>query len=252
MGVYKTSSIGVGRKSVGENTYKTVRGRTIVSSKITTNKSRTPKQVEQRKAFAVMGEFSKIMAAWIDKNFDQTKYGSPRNQFMKRNAPIMAYLKTNKLLTGTSIDKLAQAIKDGQALYAGFGANMANATFTPAADGLSLKLVFSRDIMIGDILTLVACISYTVSGADGTAISYPQVRIMDYVIKDGDIGADANIITLNKTKIPALDTCLKAPTGYTADSKIYAASILSGNEKALCFYSGTPKGSGDSESPDEI
>ena len=73
MGIVKNGTLGIGRKSFGDATYRTSRGRTIAAKRIQENKSNTSMQSDQRKAFGIMGRSAKLLSEWIDKTFDKTK-----------------------------------------------------------------------------------------------------------------------------------------------------------------------------------
>lgn len=97
MAIINSAGIGKSRKSQGNLTYKYVRGRTIASSRITENKSNTPKQDIARQRFAAMSGFVVRQAAYIDAAFDKSKYGSSRNSFMAINKDMlseMSYFKS--------------------------------------------------------------------------------------------------------------------------------------------------------------
>lgn len=92
MAIINSAGIGKSRKSQGNLTYKYVRGRTIASSRITENKSNTPKQDIARQKFAAMSGFIVRQAAYIDAAFDKSKYGSSRNTFMTVNKDMLSEL----------------------------------------------------------------------------------------------------------------------------------------------------------------
>lgn len=89
MAIIKSLGIGAGVKSAGNITYRYSRGRTIASQRITENKSNTPLQASQRGYFRVMSQVAFLLAAHIEWAFDKTKYGSQRNNFIKRNKDYM-------------------------------------------------------------------------------------------------------------------------------------------------------------------
>lgn len=89
MAIIKSLGIGAGVKSAGNITYRFTRGRTIASQRITENKSNTPLQATQRGYFRVMSQVAFLLAAHIEWAFDKTKYGSQRNNFIKRNKDYM-------------------------------------------------------------------------------------------------------------------------------------------------------------------
>lgn len=83
MAIVNSLAIGKSRKSAGNLTYKTVRGRTIASQRITSNSSKSALQVFQRGAFSDTVKCMQLVVPWINNFFDKSKYGSSRNQFMK-------------------------------------------------------------------------------------------------------------------------------------------------------------------------
>lgn len=89
MAIINSAGIGKSRKSQGNLTYKYVRGRTIASSRITENKSNTPRQFLQRSRFAVFSAACQKLAFYIEKTYDKSKYGSARNAFMRINKSML-------------------------------------------------------------------------------------------------------------------------------------------------------------------
>lgn len=82
MAVINSLAIGRSVKSAGNLTYKTVRGRTIASQRITQNKSNTPKQQSQRSLFGNSNLAMQLVLPWINNFFQKSKLGSSRNQFL--------------------------------------------------------------------------------------------------------------------------------------------------------------------------
>lgn len=87
MAIINSMGVGRARKSAGNMTYRTVRGRTIGSQKIVSATTRVPTgaQSEKQKVFGLISIFMAAHAASINQSFDRTKYGSERNYFMKVN-----------------------------------------------------------------------------------------------------------------------------------------------------------------------
>lgn len=85
MAIINSLAIGKSVKSAGNLTYKTVRGRTIASQRITQNKSNTAAQQEQRSRFAGVSISMKLIQRYIDVCYEKSKYGSSRNAFFKAN-----------------------------------------------------------------------------------------------------------------------------------------------------------------------
>lgn len=85
MAIINSVAVGRGRKSVGEFTYRLVRGRTVAARRVLTNASKSLRQVTQRSAFKVVSQFVSIFAPIIDAAYVKSRYGSARNYFMKEN-----------------------------------------------------------------------------------------------------------------------------------------------------------------------
>lgn len=85
MAIVNSLAIGKSRKSAGNLTYKTIRGRTIASQRITENKSNTLKQAAQRNSFSMASQAIALCRTYVDYAYEKSKYGSARNEFMKTN-----------------------------------------------------------------------------------------------------------------------------------------------------------------------
>lgn len=82
MAIVNSLAIGKSVKSAGNLTYKTVRGRTIASQRITENKSNTFAQSVQRGLFGTSNKAMQLVLPWINNAFEKSKYGSSRNAFL--------------------------------------------------------------------------------------------------------------------------------------------------------------------------
>lgn len=85
MAIVNSLAIGKSVKSAGNLTYKTVRGRTIASQRITQNKSNTILQQSQRSKFGATATSIKLIQQYVDACYEKSKYGSARNEFFKTN-----------------------------------------------------------------------------------------------------------------------------------------------------------------------
>ena len=85
MAIINSLAIGKSVKSAGNLTYKTVRGRTIASQRITQNRSNTPSQEDQRYHFTKVSRSMALLQRYIDVCYEKSKYGSSRNAFFSRN-----------------------------------------------------------------------------------------------------------------------------------------------------------------------
>lgn len=89
MAIINSMGVGRARKSMGNVTYRTVRGRTIGSQKITpggtATKAPSTAQSSRRVVFGLISRFMAAHGNDIDQSFNKTRYGSQRNYFMKVN-----------------------------------------------------------------------------------------------------------------------------------------------------------------------
>lgn len=85
MAIIHSLAIGKSVKSAGNLTYKTVRGRTIASQRIISNKSNTARQQNQREHFAKVSASMSLLQQYISACYEPSKFGSPRNAFFSRN-----------------------------------------------------------------------------------------------------------------------------------------------------------------------
>lgn len=91
MAIINSLAIGKSVKSAGNLTYKTMRGRTIASQRITTNKSNTLPQSIQRSRFGRAAQAAQLIQVFIDSCYEKSKYGSARNSFMHLNKNYTAF-----------------------------------------------------------------------------------------------------------------------------------------------------------------
>lgn len=90
MAIINSLGIGRGKKSAGNLTYRTVRGRCIASQK---QEKRGPVKGAYSIAqatFSLVSTFMRAHAADIDVSFDKTTFGSARNNFYKTNKSALA------------------------------------------------------------------------------------------------------------------------------------------------------------------
>lgn len=90
MAIVRAIGVGSSKKSMGNVTYRVVRGRTIGSIKSAgSDLPPTVLQKNKRIIFRLIQEFIRAHKTDIDVSFNKTKYGSARNNFMKVNyAPL--------------------------------------------------------------------------------------------------------------------------------------------------------------------
>lgn len=85
MAIINSLGIGRGKKSAGNLTYRTVRGRCIASQKQEKRGPVNGAYSIAQATFSLVSTFMRAHAADIDVSFDKTAYGSARNNFYKTN-----------------------------------------------------------------------------------------------------------------------------------------------------------------------
>lgn len=85
MAIINSVFMGRAKKSAGNATFRTVRGRTIASQKVAKRGTTSGKLSENQFAMACISRFASIYAYDISVSFDPTTYGSSRNAFFKVN-----------------------------------------------------------------------------------------------------------------------------------------------------------------------
>ena len=114
MAIVRSLAIGKSVKSAGNLTYKTVRGRTIASQRIISNKSNTPKQEDQRSHFTKVSQSMALLQRYINVCYEPSKYGSSRNAFFSRNKRFSLGGLVGEVLEGlvTLSDAMLSALTD--------------------------------------------------------------------------------------------------------------------------------------------
>lgn len=120
MAIIRSIAVGKARKSAGNVTFRTVRGRTIMSEKVAerpVTKGEGYAMSPVQFTFACLSRFAAAHASDINVSFDATRYGSQRNYFAKLNyyafsqalSPLYASKPDAGQVTDTEIE---QAIAD--------------------------------------------------------------------------------------------------------------------------------------------
>lgn len=116
MAIINSMGVGRARKSMGNVTYRTVRGRTIGSQKISpgaVTRVPTAGQSSKQTVFGLINRFMALHAQSIDDSFNKTAYGSQRNYFMKVN-----YSALSAALAAVSADASDGDIEQAVTTYA--------------------------------------------------------------------------------------------------------------------------------------
>lgn len=94
MAIINSVGVGNGSKSVGEFTYRNVRGRTVASKRVLKNSSNSAAQGNQRSLFAALSKFLTAYDCYVFNAFTKTRYGSRRNRAASVLKSLSPYIRT--------------------------------------------------------------------------------------------------------------------------------------------------------------
>lgn len=236
MSVINSAGIGKGRKSQGNVTYRYVRGRTLVSSRITENKSKTEAQVLQRELFGMFGKVARLFAPFLNLSFDKTKYGSARNNFLKQNVPaFVPYVKSNGSVgtigEGDSIVEyfLGMLQEANTPVVMGSGSNLVNASYSMDSKAATINVVSTEAVAVGDKIVIMFAGSYAMAGVPQMfdTARMIQISVTKELIQALD---DTRVFELNSSNVPELADPYGLPVGATLDLDCAAVTILKMND----------------------
>lgn len=114
MAIINSMGVGRSRKSMGNVTYRTVRGRTIGSQKRSGDVvTRVPNAVQEqsRALFRAISMYISLHRADVNASFDKTKYGSQGNYFMKWNKQAIRAAVSGVIYGNSSMEEIVSAIE---------------------------------------------------------------------------------------------------------------------------------------------
>lgn len=208
MAIINSLAIGKSFKSAGNLTYKTVRGRTIASQRITSNKSNTIAQGYQRSLFGTTARCMQLFLPYVNNFYEKTKYGSSRNQFVKQSKYINLNGNLDGAIDGTvplSVAFLSLfardtsgALLDGSATYASYGTLSCVTRETPTGgDHISIGVAndFKCNESVEFIMTTaplkdtIKLKTYLVSAAGASKFAQAVPTYKEYTLDSTDIAA---------------------------------------------------------------
>ncbi len=208
MAIIKNGPLVVAHGSVGNLTFRTVKGQTVVSEKITRNRSKTPKQVGYRMALREISRLSLELDSCAKTGFVPTERGTVRNQFFRQNNDLYHYYarQTDLGAREPAVFHLHKALSDkrflGQVL-SGRGASVLVNSFEWDAERCVKGLLeLDRDFRRNDRLYFYLIVIYQ----SGRYLSY---RLLDHslYLTDKDITrwGHENVLLATKELVPIFD-----------------------------------------------
>ena len=250
MAIINSMGVGRARKSMGNVTYRTVRGRTIGSQKAAPSgaTTRVPSagQVGRRAVFGQISRFVAARAADIKASFDTTRYGSARNYFMRVNYDALAAALVGISPTATDAE-VANAIKEyasahQTAIYrvkrAGFPVEYLTGEWTPSSNPATGVL------SVGGVNKPAGGSAFKLSTGDNIKVSGSNLSGNLSVVMANELGGGTTAYDENT----AFENVVKSEAKYTATVKAavsnkYLVSIKVGNY-AIANYNNVAGGEG--------
>lgn len=212
MAIVNSLAIGKSVKSAGNLTYKTVRGRTIASQRITSNKSNTAKQQVQRDLFKNVSMSIALCRAYIDSCYEKSKYGSARNAFQRQNP---------KFTLGHWVGEIKEGIEP-------FAKGFFNAISRPTSGSPQLSVMTQGSLACVPQIKVAVYPTYNASFGEQTNIPYIDGKAV-YTFPSGIKFSDVSM-----TIIGIMTDGIEALTGSFDDKGKFTAAEV-GNQLALDF-----------------
>lgn len=114
MAIINSMGVGRSRKSMGNVTYRTVRGRTIGSQKRgadVVTRAPNPIQEQGRALFRAISMYTSLHRSDVNASFDKTRYGSQGNYFMKLNKQAIRAAVSGVISVNSSMEEIISAIE---------------------------------------------------------------------------------------------------------------------------------------------
>lgn len=208
MAIIKNGPLVVAHGSVGNLTFRTVKGQTIVSEKITRNRSKTPKQVGYRVALREVSRLALEVGQCATTGFAPTERGTVRNQFFKQNNDLYHYFarQTDLEARDPAVYHLHRALSDkrflGQVLSGKGSVMLVNSFDWDEEDCVKGLLELNRDFGMNDRLFFYIIVIYQ----NQRELSF---RILDHslYLTNEDIArwGHGNVLRVTKELVPVFD-----------------------------------------------
>ncbi len=229
MAIIKSMGIGSGSKSLGNVTYRKVRGRTIASERITANNSKTRKQVNHRNGFKEAARLGKSLGAVINECFEKTKLGSRRNNFIQSNNEYIRYYErvsnyNPELPSFTNLcSVLASSLFTGRLMISKGSTIVTNKLNWDNQNCIEGSIYLSRSFEAGDTVIIPVCISYQLVGS-----FFEMIKTFRKTLTSEDINllTNPNEFIVNKDTIPGLETISDLPENASREEFILSGIVL--------------------------
>ena len=238
-----STAIGAGRRSLGNITYRYVKGKTIASRRITSNRSQTTKQQQQRLAFSLTGLLAKSLRTVIYHGFDNNQHGSPTSNFMRVNKEFMHYARTSDYLSRDlpAISNLCIALDDpkfrGKVVASSGSVNLTTVYDWGDDASLLARLYLSRDFVKGDVVTLAVCCSYQLVGS-----YFESIRLYDKELTNDEVEGLTfrNQYEITGSTYPGVDIFAELPPGFSELELAVTVIVTGEKDRSTSYFSVMP------------
>lgn len=223
-----SNAIGDATKSMGEITYRRLGSIVVGTKRIRTNKSRSPAQLEQRKAFGLVGRLSRTLKPLIMESFEATEGLSEMNLFVKENLAyqrfVRKHVKHDTLIP--PIKYLADILGNPafeDRVVAGKGTDIVQQSLSwGAAADVNVSMGLSRKFAEGD--TVVIGVGYAFSKGNKML---EQLRLFYKTLTKEDVEQleYKNEFTANRTTMPDFDVMRHIPAKASAVQLVITAMV---------------------------
>lgn len=239
MAIIQSSAIGIAQKSVGNITYRNVNGRVVVSQRITTNTSKTPKQLARRNCFGEAAKLGKSLKPIVDIGFDPVKNGSKSNNFTKCNTDLMNFINQNDVdnYLNLPIYMLYKVLTHeefyGQVLAAKGNMNIRSEFFIDNENQINGLLSLSREFQAGDTLTIAVAVV-----KKDSHITSEHVELQSLSLGSADIKAldQPKQFVVNKETMPDLNLNTLFPWPGASESIILTAIVTNNTDRSTAVF----------------
>jgi hypothetical protein len=234
MAIIDSVAVGSASKTAGDLTYKRVRGRTIASQKIMSNKSNTPAQNANRVAFKMLSHIAKDANPMFELTFFSVKYGTRRNNFIKSNKLLLSDIRG--VLQGSypvDIDgvnwlhtQLGDTIPRSVPVWGSGNVQMSGSISVTSPNSFTVEGLISHPISAGDQVNLFVFGFY-----DYDSGHYFILFKGTHVFEPNDPAIGSNEFLLATDDFPNLN--IKFPAGATNEAFDFYANLTSDDLKSI-------------------
>lgn len=243
MAIINSGAIGKATRSLLNITYRTFRGKTYASGRITENKSHTPAQERLRIAFSEVNHLALLFTKFLEEGFKGSRWKTPRNGFVHFNDNYLNYLRAEEDpdFNLTPLYHLAEIMKGGDytdGLQIGGGSYKVTLTCGWDTDGLPRLLAsYTVPYEAGDVLFIGQFVSYYSHGGWQEEVRYYEralgpIEIAGFPLK--------NQAVIDKALVPELEKFTELLPGASNATHLVGVTVIRNKKGSVCHVGMMP------------